>query len=84
MDDDQFTKLFHYLDERFDKVEIRIGNLEDRVGSGFNHLQSAVDGIAKSMDRFETEHIAMKSQLSRHEQWIQQLADKLGVTLSAE
>ncbi|MEX2033203.1 MAG: hypothetical protein WD889_01410 [Candidatus Colwellbacteria bacterium] len=44
-------------------------------------LVTAIDKLAKVIDDLHTEYSAMAMQLSRHEKWIQQLAEKLGVKL---
>lgn len=44
-------------------------------------LTTAVDGLAKVVDDLRIEYAAVTSQLNRHEQWIRQIAEKVGVAL---
>ena len=68
-------------------MQEQFGNVRDdmdEMRGRFDRLQSSVDGIAQSFDDHRADDAAVQSQRNRHEQWIQQLADKLGVKLSAE
>lgn len=42
------------------------------------------DSIAKSIGNLSIEYAAITSQLSRHELWIKQIAEKVGLNLSLE
>ncbi|OHA15246.1 MAG: hypothetical protein A3H57_02485 [Candidatus Taylorbacteria bacterium RIFCSPLOWO2_02_FULL_43_11] len=44
-------------------------------------LTTAVDGLAKVIDDLRIEYSAIKMQLSRHEEWIKEIAKKTGVKL---
>jgi len=77
MQDDQFTKLFKYMTERFDTLEAKVDEKSDRTQ--VQQLQSAVDGIAKGVDVQQVEQAAIKSQLNRQDAWIQQAAPKLKI-----
>ena len=44
-------------------------------------LTISVDKLAKTVDDFKTEYVAITSQMDRHEKWIKQLAEKLGIKL---
>jgi len=58
MQDDQFTKLFKYMTERFDTLEAKVDEKSDRTQ--VQQLQSAVDGIAKGVDVQQVEQAAIK------------------------
>ena len=47
----------------------------------FSELQSAVDAYAKKADTYFQEMVALAHRVDRHEKWIQQIAEKLGVKL---
>ena len=47
----------------------------------FNNLLTAVDAYAKKADTFFQEMVALAHKVDRHEKWIQQIAEKLGVKL---
>jgi hypothetical protein len=79
-DDDQWTKLFAYLEERFDGVHAEIQDVRDEV----NGLRNTLDGIANRLDHDDTERTAMSSKLDRHGRWITQLADHSQVKLEPQ
>jgi len=59
------------------KLEERMTALEDRV----DRLTTAVDKLAKSIDTLVLEYASIKVQLSRHEAWFKQIAEKVGIEL---
>jgi len=48
----------------------------------FNKLLAAVDSYAKRADTYFQEMVMLSHKVDRHEKWIQQLADKLGIKLN--
>jgi hypothetical protein len=44
----------------------------------------ATDSIAKSVDKLVAEYAAISTQLSRHDRWIKQIAEKVGLHLVTE
>ena len=47
----------------------------------FRNLQSSVDAYAKRADAYFQEMVMLTHKVDRHEKWIQQIAEKLGVKL---
>ena len=47
----------------------------------FSNLQTAVDGYAKKADTYFQEMVVLSNKVNRHEKWLQQIADKLGLHL---
>ena len=47
----------------------------------FNNLMTTVDSYAKKADAYFQEMVMLSHKVDRHEKWIQQIADKLGVKL---
>ena len=45
----------------------------------FSTLQSAVDRYAKRADAYFQEMVALSHQVKRHERWLHQIAEKLGI-----
>lgn len=82
MSDDQFTKLFKYMQQEFRKLHVEMASKAD--AAQVDRVYNAVDGIAKRLDTDEAEHSALSSQVSRHEGWIKQLAARIGLPLSHE
>jgi hypothetical protein len=80
MSDDQFTKLFKYMQQEFEKIHAELAEKADAVK--VDRLLNAVDGIAKRLDIEEGERAAIVRQLGRHRGWIEDLAAKTGLQLS--
>lgn len=55
----------------------------DVVGlkDSFNELQTAVDAYAKKADKFFEELVMLSHKVDRHEKWLLQIAEKLGIKL---
>jgi len=70
---DANKEVFHTKEEIDDKF--------DDLRKDFSNLQTSVDKYAHKADKYFQEHILLSKQVSRHEEWIKQIADKLGVKL---
>ena len=46
-----------------------------------NILTTSVDKLAKSVSDLKVEYVAVMSKVDRHEKWLQQIANKLGLNL---
>ncbi len=81
MNDDQFMKLFKYVEET--RTEVR--DLKETVSTkdDIRHLESVIDGYAANLDTYATEMAAMQHKIDRLERYINFLADKLGVERKA-
>ena len=55
-------------------------DLED-LRKDFSNLQTAVDRYAYKADAYFQEMVALTHKVDRHEKWLQQIADKIGVKL---
>jgi hypothetical protein len=69
------TELIQYLDEQFRGVNKRLEELTEH----FSSLQSSVDGYAKRADAYFQEMTVLSTKVERHERWLHQVADKLGL-----
>lgn len=52
-----------------------------RLEQAFSDLQTAVDGYAKKADAYFQEMVVLANKVNRHEKWLQQIAEKLGLHL---
>ena len=68
------------LDVRMTQVEERLGGLEESVHA----LTNSIDKLAKAVDDLRVEYSAIAMKSDRHEKWILQLAEKLGLKLDYE
>ena len=77
MSDDQFRKLFKYVEEMRAEMNARFDATADR--SQVDRLQVAVDRIASRLDTDDTERTALTSQIDRHEVVLRRVTKKLGM-----
>lgn len=75
--DKDLTELVKYLDQKFTHIDQRF----DEVKEDFVDLQTAVDAYAQKADTYFQEMVMLTHKVDRHEKWILQLAEKLGIKL---
>jgi len=78
-----FSELIQYLDEKFSKVDLQLEYLKENKTdkSDFRELITAVDAYAHKADAYFQEMVALSHKVDRHEKWLQEIAEKLGVKL---
>lgn len=81
MSDDQFTKLYAYMQEQFAIVNEKLDQKADKTD--VDMLKNIIDGYAAKLDTYAMEMAAMQHKIDRLEKYIQVLADKAGVDLDA-
>lgn len=74
---EDFSELVEYLDEKFGKVEEDFKELKDN----FNLLQTSVDAYAVKADKYFQEMTMLSEKVNRHDKWLLQIAEKLGIKL---
>ena len=79
MSDDQFTKLFKYMTERFDKIDEKF----EKQTSRFDRLDNMIDELLKKQEINEEERLVIGHQLDRLDKWTHELANKIGYKLTA-
>lgn len=84
LNDEDINKLTAVLASKSDieEIEIKIdmAGLKELVQG----LIVSTDSIAKAIGNLSVEYSAISSQLSRHELWIKQIAEKVGLSLSTD
>lgn len=82
LNDQDINKLTSVLASKKDVEEIKSGlaDLKELVQG----LIVASDSIAKSIGELTLEYVAIKHQINRHEEWIKQIAEKVGLKLVIE
>lgn len=74
MSEDEFTKLFKYVQEHLGSIETR---LEDTATKEqVNDILNAVDGYAKQAETYMQEMVALAHKVDRLERWINEIAAK--------
>lgn len=81
MSEDQFTKLFKYMQKGFSDIDSRFDNLETRIDNRIDNLTNIIDGYAGKIDSYAQEMAAMDHKINRLEKYIQILADNAGIDL---
>jgi len=78
-----FSELIQYLDEKFSKIDIQLEYIKENKTdkSDFNNLLTAVDSYAHKADGYFQEMVALTHKVDRHEKWLLEIAEKLGVKL---
>ena len=80
---EDFAELVEYLDEKFSNIDRQLENLKENKAdkSDMNILFNAVDAYAQKADAFFQELVMLSHQINRHEKWLHQIAEKLGIKL---
>jgi len=82
LNDQDINKLTSLLATKKDVEEIKsdLGDLKELVQG----LILSSDSIAKSIGELTLEYAAISTQLSRHDRWIKEIAEKIGLKLATE
>ena len=82
LNDQDINKLVSVLATKKDVEEIRsdLGDLKELVQG----IIISNDSIAKSIGDLTLEYAAIKHQINRHEEWIKQIAEKVGLKLATD
>lgn len=67
--------------EKFNQFRIEVRGEFKELRLSIQSLTNAVDSLVKAVSDLRTEYVAICHQLTRHEKWIQQIAEKSGVKL---
>jgi hypothetical protein len=78
MSDDQFAKLFKYMEKRFGVIEKKLDQKADRVQ--VDRIYALLDEDLQRRETDDQERTFMNHQLDRHEGWIARAAKRLGVS----
>ena len=82
LDDKDISKLISVLASKKDMEEVKteIAEMKELLQG----LLVATDSIAKSIGELKMEYAAISTQLTRHDRWIKQIAEKIGINLAME
>lgn len=79
MNDDQFTKLFVYMQDEFKKVNEKLDQKASQ--DSVERLIDTIDGFIKRLDDNETEQSARDMQFDRLLEWAREVSKKTGIPL---
>ena len=78
--DEDIKKLIKAQKEVFATKE-DLMQMKEEIRKDYSDLLSSVDAYAKKADTFFQEMVMLTHKVDRHEKWIQQIAEKLGIKL---
>ena len=79
MSEDQFTKLFKYMQKEFAAVNQKLD--EKASQTSLDRLTNTIDGFVKRLDDNETEQTARDSQFEKLLIWARKVSKKTGIPL---
>jgi hypothetical protein len=79
MKEDEFTKLFKYIEEFRSEVNRRFD--ETAPKSSMDHLINTLDGFLRRLDDNEIEQAARDLQFNRLVEWAREVSKKTGVPM---
>lgn len=77
MTHDEFSKLFRYMTERFDRLDAEVAKKADA-----DAMYRRFDDVMAQLDDIKIEQAAQRVQLDRHERWHHETAEHVGLRLS--
>ena len=80
---EDYKELIEYLDGKFSNIDRQLENLNETKAdkSDINNLFNAVDAYAQKADKYFQEFLMLAQKVDRHEKWLHQIAEKLGIKL---
>lgn len=79
MSEDQFTKLFNYIEEFRYEVNERFEKTATQ--ESVDRLTNTIDSFIKRLDNYEAEQAARDAQFDRLLAWARKVSDKTGIPL---
>lgn len=79
MSEDQFTKLFKYVEDFRQEVNQKLD--EKASQSSLDRLTKTIDSFVKRLDDTEVEHVARDKQFERLLVWARKVSEKTGIPL---
>lgn len=79
MDDDQFAKLFRYIEEFRSEMNTRLD--EKASQASMDQLVNTIDGFVKRIDNNEIEQASRDMQFERLLEWARKVSEKTGIPI---
>ena len=80
LEDKDIQKLLEAMELKF-PTRIDFKAFKDEYRKDFGDLQTSVDAYAAKADKFFEELVMLSNKVDRHEKWLKQIAEKLGMKL---
>ncbi len=78
--DKDIEKLLEAMELKF-LTKVDFATFKDEYRKDFSDLQTSVEAYAVKADKFFEELVMWSNQVKRHEKWLKQIAEKLGMKL---
>jgi hypothetical protein len=79
MSEDEFTKLFKYMERRFDAVDAGLASKASQ--EAMDRLTNTIDSFIKRLDDSEVEGAARDRQFDQLLAWARKVSEKTGIPL---
>jgi CII-binding regulator of phage lambda lysogenization HflD len=86
--DQKFEKKFEKNDQKLEKIILKLLEFDEKIENvrsdfkkDFSVLHTAVDQYSIRADNYFQEMLVLSRQFDRHDKWIRQIADKIGIKL---
>lgn len=79
MSQDEYIKLFNYIENRFDKIDQKVEAKASQ--DSINKLINTVDHFIKRLDDIEVDQSARDLQFNRLLEWAKEVSRKTGIPL---
>ena len=80
MSQDEFTKLFKYMQKEFKSLNSRLDNTSSK--EDMNKLITTLVAYAKQSETYMQEMLAISNKVDRLERWINQIAEQTDIRLT--
>lgn len=81
MSEDEFTKLFKYIQREFTKVNEKLDKMATQ--ESLNKLTNTVVAFVARIDKYETEMAMRDRQFERLLEWARKVSEKTGIPLES-
>ena len=79
MNQDEFTKLFKYVQKRFDSMDQKLDDKSSQAS--LDRLTNTIDSFVKRLDDAEIEQVSRDAQFERLLDWARKVSKKTGIPL---
>ncbi len=80
LDDKDIVKLLEAMELKF-PTKVDFESFKDEYRQDFSNMQTSVDTYAGKADKYFQEMVMLTHKVDRHEKWLLQIAEKLGIKL---
>lgn len=79
--DNRFEQQDLWISKRLYEQEERFNKRIEEFDRKYDNIMTGIDRLAKILETYYQEHLALGVKVDRHEEWIRQVAEKMGIQL---